>query len=51
MCASPQLLDMPPSALDAYSTNHSKSQLYEYVEANGNLLPDPMGLWVDYDRY
>ena len=44
-------LTMPPSDNGAYTPNHNRAHLFDYVESTGNLSINPWGLWIDYDRY
>lgn len=42
-------ITLPPSDVGIYVTANNVKLLSEY-DASGNLLPQPSGLWVDYDN-
>jgi hypothetical protein len=44
-------LTMPPSDNAAYTANHNRAHLFDYVESTGALSVNPFGLWIDYDKY
>jgi len=39
----------PPNDNSIYQSGYNAAQLNTYF--NGNLLPNPTGLWIDYDKY
>ena len=41
----------PPSDNAIYTQNNNASQLNDISPITGNPLPNPTGLWIDYDRF
>jgi prepilin-type N-terminal cleavage/methylation domain-containing protein len=44
-------INLIPSDNNVYNAANNSAQLYDYSLQSGTPVPNPSGLWVDYDRY
>ena len=44
-------ISLPPSDNLIYQSGNNAAQLNDYSQITGNPLPNPTGLWIDYDTY
>ena len=44
-------ITLPPSSGDIYQQSFNASQLNDFRPQDGAPVPNPTGLWIDYDRY